>query len=136
MALGKVVRFDDVRGYGFIVPDDGGEDIFMHANDLQDDKSLYRPGAVVEFELGHGERGPKASVVSVVEAAPGRSGGAQPGYVGEDEDVLCDVLSTREFRQELTEALLESAPTLTGAQILQVRQAVGRLARDHHWLAN
>ncbi|MGD9485970.1 cold shock domain-containing protein [Streptomyces sp. TRM70308] len=135
MALGKVVRFDDVRGYGFIVPDDGGEDIFMHANDLQNDKAMYRPGTIVEFELGHGDRGPKASMVSVVEAAPSRGGG-QAGYPGDDEDVLCDVLSAREFRQEMTETLLESVPTLTAAQIVQIRQAVARVARDHHWLAN
>ncbi|WP_340558735.1 cold-shock protein [Streptomyces sp. GSL17-111] len=145
MALGRVVRFDDVRGYGFIVPDDGGEDIFMHANDLRDEKNLYKPGAVVEFRLEHGDRGPKASMVSLAEgAAPRGAGGAptserfsQAAFAADtdgDEDVLCDVLSPQEFRQELTEALLESVPTLTGEQIVAVRQRLDRLARGHGWL--
>ena len=38
MLTGKVIRFDDVRGYGFIAPDGGGEDVFVHANVLGDDK--------------------------------------------------------------------------------------------------
>ncbi|MCZ7417129.1 MULTISPECIES: cold shock domain-containing protein [unclassified Streptomyces] len=144
MSLGRVVRFDDVRGYGFIVPDEGGEDIFMHANDLQDEKHLYKPGTVVEFRLGHGDRGPKASMVSIVESDGGpRSAVGQPAsdrvaqaaYAAEaDDDVMCDVLSPTEFRQELTEALLDAAPTLTGGQILAVRQRMERLARAHGWL--
>ncbi|KRV50447.1 DNA-binding protein [Wenjunlia vitaminophila] len=141
MAQGRVVRFDDVRGYGFIVPDEGDEDIFMHANDLLDEKHLYKPGALVEFRVGQGERGPKASLVRLVEPAPTRSVSAPvatgPATAeGVDEDGMCDVLSAREFRQELTETLLEVAPTLTGAQIVQVRQGLDRLARGHGWLAS
>ena len=37
MLTGKVVHFDDMRGYGFIAPDKGGEDVFVHANVLADD---------------------------------------------------------------------------------------------------
>jgi cold shock CspA family protein len=35
MQAGTVCWFDDVRGYGFIGPDDGSKDIFVHANDVQ-----------------------------------------------------------------------------------------------------
>jgi CspA family cold shock protein len=128
VVAGKVLRFDDVRGYGFIAPDDGGEDVFMHANDLRDEKFLFTPGTTVEFEVVEGDRGLKASGVRVVERGPSRSSGPS------DEDVMCDVLSPRELMQELTEALLEAAPTLTAAQIVQVRQRIAKLAHAHGWL--
>ncbi|MET7638434.1 cold shock domain-containing protein [Streptomyces sp. NPDC005438] len=134
---GKVVRFDDVRGYGFIDPGDGTEDIFMHANDLTDEKHLYKPGALVEFRVEQGDRGLKASMVSLVEPAPSsqRTVAVSAGN-SEDSDDLCDLLSPREFQQELTEVLLESAPTLTAAQIVQVRKGLDRLARGHGWLGS
>jgi len=128
---GKVLRFDDVRGYGFIAPDDGGEDVFMHANDLRDEKFLFTPGTTVEFDVVEGDRGLKASSVRVVDRGPTRT---SSGGTAADEEVMCDVLSPRELMQELTEALLEAAPTLTAAQIIQVRQRIAKLAHAHGWL--
>jgi cold shock protein len=125
---GKVLRFDDVRGYGFIAPDDGGEDVFMHANDLRDEKFLFTPGTAVEFDVVEGDRGLKASSVKILERGQARATTAQ------DDEVMCDVLSPRELMQELTEALLEAAPTLTAAQIVQVRQRIAKLAHAHGWL--
>lgn len=66
MLTGKVIRFDDVRGYGFIAPDGGGEDIFVHANVLGDDKYVFGPGLRVEFEVTDGDRGPKAYAVHLL----------------------------------------------------------------------
>lgn len=133
MISGKVLRFDDVRGYGFIAPDDGGEDVFMHANDLRDEKFLFTPGTSVQFDVVEGDRGLKASAVKVLERSVGRSPSGPP--LGPDEDtMMCDVLSPRELMQELTEALLEAAPTLTAAQIVQVRQRIAKLAHGHGWL--
>jgi CspA family cold shock protein len=126
---GKVLRFDDVRGYGFIAPDDGGEDVFMHANDLRDEKFLFTPGTTVEFDVVEGDRGLKATGVRVLERGPARSSSSSA-----DDEVMCDVLSPRELMQELTEALLEAAPTLTAAQIVQVRQRIAKLAHAHGWL--
>jgi cold shock protein len=63
MLTGKVIRFDEVRGYGFIAPDGGGEDVFVHANVLGDDKYVFGPGLRVEFEATDGDRGPKAHTV-------------------------------------------------------------------------
>lgn len=66
MLTGKVIRFDEVRGYGFIAPDGGGEDVFVHANVLGDDKYVFGPGLRVGFEVTDGERGPKAYSVHLL----------------------------------------------------------------------
>src|ERR1700733_13431711 len=66
MLTGKVIRFDEVRGYGFIAPDGGGEDVFVHANVLGDDKYVFGPGLRVEFEATDGDCGPKAYLVHLL----------------------------------------------------------------------
>lgn len=142
VATGKVVRFDEVRGYGFIAPDGGGEDVFMHANDLLDDKYLFRSGLTVSFQVEDGGRGLKASDVRILPQAKSAGAPVAASSTGvgrslprsEGDDVLCDVLSADEFRQELTEALLDSAPTLTAAQIVQVRRRLLDLAAAHSWV--
>ena len=141
MATGRIIRFDEVRGYGFIAPDGGGEDVFVHANDLDEDKHVFVPGVPVEFEMSTGERGLKASSVRVLRRSPAAvdrpaaaAQQASPASRNDDEYELADVLSSVEFRQELTEALLDAAPTLTGGQIVQVRQRLDELARKHGWV--
>ena len=141
MTTGKVLRFDETRGYGFIAPDDGGEDVFVHANDLRDNKHLFRPGIKVAFEVEDGDRGLKAADVRLADhgGAPPTRGLTRPGHRDsaprdEDDDGLCDVLSHHEFRHEVTEVLLQGAPTLTASQIVQVRQRLVELAQAHNWV--
>ncbi|GGM83164.1 DNA-binding protein [Longimycelium tulufanense] len=142
MVTGKVVRFDHVRGYGFIAPHSGGEDVFLHTNDLIDEKYLVQPGSIVEFEVEQGDRGLKASSVRIVERGPVVSGPSSPAHArsansdGGSADDLCDVLSSAELSQEVTEVLLEGDPTLTGAQIVRVRQEIVALAKKHGWIEN
>ncbi|QKV92815.1 cold shock domain-containing protein [Streptomyces sp. NA02950] len=130
---GKILRFDEFRGYGFIAPDDGGEDVFMHANDLLDEKHLFQPGSKVQFVPEYGDKGPKASEVRIVERAAGpsviRTAGPDAG-----DDTMCDVLSVAEFRSELTEALVEVGGSLTADQIKQVRRRIVELAQAHNWI--
>jgi CspA family cold shock protein len=67
MATGTVSKFIDEKGFGFITPDDGGKDVFVHHTDIQMDgfKSL-KPGQRVQFELTREAKGPKASNVTCV----------------------------------------------------------------------
>ena len=51
-----------------------------------------------------------------------------------DDEPMCDVLSRDEFGQELAELLLANASTLTGQQILQVRESILECARKHGWI--
>lgn len=67
MAVGKLVKFDEARGFGFIAPVGGKEDVFLHVNDLMIPESLMRPGAMLEFDIDEGERGLKAFNVSLLD---------------------------------------------------------------------
>jgi cold shock protein len=51
-----------------------------------------------------------------------------------DDEQMCDVLSPAEFGQELTELLLSNVPSLTGQQVLEVRQSVLESAKKHGWV--
>jgi CspA family cold shock protein len=61
---GTVKRYDSERGFGFISPDDGQADVFVHHSALGG--ASIRPGDVVEFRSLPGERGPRAERVELV----------------------------------------------------------------------
>ena len=64
MATGVVKWFNDQKGYGFISPDDGGRDLFVHHSSIQSQgfRSL-KDGQRVEYEPGQGRKGPEATNV-------------------------------------------------------------------------
>lgn len=139
MGSGKILSFDDIRGYGFIVPDGGGADVFVHANELRDEKAMFRPGTPVEFEVVDSGRGPKAYAVRVLPGAvPTEDAGAGDGTAPEPPAAPPaehpDVLSPREYSRELTELFLDALPELTGAQIIRMRTGLLAAARRHGWL--
>ena len=61
MATGTVKWFSDDKGFGFITPDEGWRDLFVHYSDISGDgfRSLAE-GSRVEYEAQAGDKGPKA----------------------------------------------------------------------------
>jgi CspA family cold shock protein len=181
LATGRVLQFDQMRGYGFVAADDGGEDVFLHSSVFDGDPDELAPGTRVEFKVMAGDRGRKAFAAHLIADEPEKDqvpasrpvtplqpfAGPRPGpasppippsgpvpspplaQVGTgpasqapdqgqepepDEEQLCDVLSSVELGQELTELLLSNVPSLTGQQVLEVRQSVLESARKHGWV--
>jgi CspA family cold shock protein len=67
MASGTVKWFNDSKGYGFITPDEGTKDLFVHHSNIAGEgfKSLSE-GARVEYEAREGQKGPEATNVTTV----------------------------------------------------------------------
>ena len=57
MDTGTVKWFNERKGYGFIVPDDGGDDLFVHRSEIRSEgEASLREGQKVEYEIGKGEK--------------------------------------------------------------------------------
>jgi cold shock protein len=163
MAIGKVIKFDETRGFGFIAPTGGREDVFLHVNDLLIPEYLVRPGTMLEFDIDEGERGLKASNVSLrendqkpetpahvasaamvrVATAPAPADNplpvravpaSSPPAPDAEADEFCDLLTATELSAQVTELLLAVVPPLTGEQVLAVRGQLTGFAKDRGWL--
>ena len=58
---GTVKFFNESKGFGFITPDGGGKDVFVHANDIRTEGGTLSENQRVTFEVVQGRKGPQAS---------------------------------------------------------------------------
>ncbi len=65
MGTGTVKWFNANKGYGFITPDGGGEDLFVHFSEIKTEGyATLDEGQKVNFEIGQGKKGPCATNVT------------------------------------------------------------------------
>ncbi|MVU78499.1 cold shock domain-containing protein [Nocardia sp. ET3-3] len=125
------MSFDSSRGFGFIRPEDGGPDVFVHVNDIGLDEDELRQGRVFEFDVTEGDRGPKAINLAVV---PGQNA---PAVRHKNKDHRgTSLLSAAEHRRLITELLLDASPQLTAGEIITIRDRLTSFADQHGWLEN
>lgn len=68
MPTGTVKRFNKIKGYGFITPDDSKNEVFVHFSEIQ--ASGYKElkeGQRISYTLSHGDRGDFATQVAVID---------------------------------------------------------------------
>lgn len=64
VSTGTVKWFDSSKGFGFIVPDEGGKDLFVHHSEIKmEGYATLEDGQKVEYEVGEGRKGPCATNV-------------------------------------------------------------------------
>ena len=63
---GTIKFFNQQKGFGFITPDDGEKDLFVHANNVIGGGQSLNDGQKVEYALGEGRKGPEAVEVNPV----------------------------------------------------------------------
>jgi cold shock protein len=116
MFTGRVIRYKDKTGYGFISPQDGGKDVFLHVNQLAsgEDSSKLREGVMVSYTVSDDGKGPRAHEVRVL-SRPVR----QP-----HQHHQADILTEEEFRGEVCSILSQNFIT-----------PLTELARRHGWVA-
>ncbi len=142
---GKVVHYDANRGFGFLAPESGGADVFLHINDIDIDETALKPGAKVEFDVEETDRGSKAVNVAVTEAAPADEAPAgRPhrrethdhgrSHGGERPRRSRGSLDASAFTEEITELLLDSSDDLTAGQIVAIRQRITDFAVARGWV--
>ena len=65
MAKGTIKWFNKEKGFGFITPDEGGRDVYIHISNISDPNQISN-GQRVDYELGVGRKGPEATGVKAI----------------------------------------------------------------------
>ena len=79
MPTGIVKWFNNAKGYGFILPEDGGQDVFAHYSEIRmDGYRTLKPGQAVSYEEQSGPKGVHAIEIQALAALQAATAGASP----------------------------------------------------------
>jgi cold shock CspA family protein len=137
---GTILSFDIAQGYGFIDPDEGGEDVFLHIRTIGEQfKDVIRPGLRVAYTPVLGDRGAKASEAYFIDDADPegespQAGGGRSTSSAPSGGTRRSAVTESQFSQLVIEALLEQCPSLTGSELLSIRSAFRDLAKTRGWI--
>lgn len=67
MATGTVKWFNAQKGFGFIIPEEGGNDLFVHRSNVETADKTLKDDQKVEYETGEGRKGPEATNVRPID---------------------------------------------------------------------
>ncbi|PMC76861.1 MULTISPECIES: cold-shock protein [unclassified Brachybacterium] len=70
MPRGKVKFYDAEKGFGFILDEEDGQSVYVHATNLPDGVTTLRPGTRVDFDMVDGRRGPQVLSLQLVDPVP------------------------------------------------------------------
>lgn len=134
MATGRIANYDPGSGCGYIEPDDGGPQVFIHADDFTDLPSADR-GTPVRFSFIQGRSCPKAYNVTIL------SYGDEQSDRGGGEDIfktLLDLqpLASSAYVEEIKTVLRAKVPGITAAQTTEVCRRLTNLATRRGWLSH
>lgn len=96
MATGKVKWFNNAKGYGFIRPDGGGDDLFVHYSyiDMDGYRSL-KAGQVISYEVREAPKGLHAVNIAIIEEASD----AETSTTNEESSPVETVSETKQFAE-------------------------------------
>ena len=121
MAIGKVKWFNNAKGYGFILPNDGGDDLFAHYSSIQmDGYKTLKAGQDVDFEIIEGPKGLQATNIQAAESEGNDDAVALNDAIDEEE--------APETSQVLSVTVEDAAPT---AQVIDDRTGSDPLEASH-----
>jgi cold shock CspA family protein len=109
---GSVTWWNDGKGYGFIKPDNGAGDVFLHFSEVSPAGSKLSQGTRLQFEVREGRRGPQAAKVHVL--SEGGTVVSQPSQspAQQHEDGTVDVLDKTAFRDMVASYARQAADRL------------------------
>lgn len=74
MSTGQVKWFNNAKGFGFILPDEGGDDLFAHYSSIaMEGYKTLKAGQLVSFDAAEGPKGMHAANIKVIGEAPGEA---------------------------------------------------------------
>lgn len=78
MPRGKVKFYDAEKGFGFVLDEEDGQSVYVHASTLPEGVATLKPGTRVDFDMADGRRGPQVLSLRLLDPAPSVSRARRP----------------------------------------------------------